>query len=212
MKDLFIKFWLQFNGYSLDYDGVYGGQCFDLIQAWSRDWLDCPAWITGDYAYQIYGQLPNFYNSIPNTSDAVPKVGDIVVWGKAYNGYAGHTGVATGSGDTGVFECFEQNDPTGSVCHIKLYDYAHVTGWLRKKGGVPSMANMYRMKSGKEVDIANPESNKVTANVYDEVMNQNLWVKKDKYDADIQALKDASHQINDPKADRLKAALKEFLS
>lgn len=125
------------NGMSLDYDGVYGAQCFDLIQAWNRDWLNSPYWITGEFAYQIYGQLPNIYTSIPNTPEAVPQKGDIVVWAKAYNGFAGHTGVATGKGDTNTFECFEQNDPTGSVCHLKIYNYNHVVGWLRFKTQSP---------------------------------------------------------------------------
>lgn len=40
-----------------------------------------------------------------------------------------------------------------------------------------NMANMYTMPSGKQVDLSNMESNKVLANVYDEVINRGLWVK-----------------------------------
>lgn len=44
--------------------------------------------------------------------------------------------------------------------------------------GGGGMANMYTMPSGKQVDVANIESNKAIANVYDEVMNRGLWDKK----------------------------------
>lgn len=207
---MFEEFFKQFNGYSLDYDGAYGGQCFDLIQAWNRDWLKCPNWITGEYAYQIFGQLPNYYDSIANTPDGVPQKGDIVVWGKAYNGFAGHTGVATGVGDVNTFQCFEQNDPTGSVCHNKTYNYNYVTGWLRFKGGVPNtMANMY-----KGLDLSNVDSMKAVVDLYDKWRNGG-FVEKTKYDADLQAAKNANQpapSINDPKADTLRRALKDFLS
>ena len=132
LEKKFDDFFSQYNGQSLDYDGIYGGQCFDLIQEWNVNWLGGP-FIVGEFAYQIYGQHPNFYTSIPNTPDAIPQKGDIVVWAKSYNGFAGHTGVATGKGDLNTFECFEQNDPTGTVCHLKVYNYNHVTGWLRLK-------------------------------------------------------------------------------
>ncbi len=137
---VFDAFYRQFNGYSLDYDGYYGGQCFDLIQAWNRDWLKVPAWIWGDYAYQIAGQLPDHYIWVRNTVGSIlkPEKGDIVVWGKEYNGWAGHTGVATGAGEakglsTDWFDCFQQNDPTGSVCRVKRYSFNHVIGWLRPR-------------------------------------------------------------------------------
>lgn len=131
--DRFLAVW---NNKYLDYDGVYGAQCFDLIQKWNRDYLKAP-FIGGDYAYQIYGQLLNWYTSIPNTPDAIPQKGDIVVWSKGYNNFAGHTGVATGKGDLNTFECFEQNDPIGSVSHLKTYNYNYVIGWLRLKTIIP---------------------------------------------------------------------------
>lgn len=131
LQTYFDQFFNQFNGYSLDYDGYYGAQCFDLVQAWNMAWLDSPNWLVGQYAYQIYGQLPQLYTSVPNTPDAIPQKGDIVVWSKNFNGYAGHTGVATGKGNLNTFECFEQNDPTGSPCHLKTYSYLYVVGWLR---------------------------------------------------------------------------------
>jgi len=128
LLEQFISDW---KGKKLDYDGVYGGQCFDLVQKWNRDYLMGP-WIVGEYAYEIYDNAPSFYEVIPNTPTVVPMAGDIVVWNKSYNGYAGHTAVATGRGDINSFEAFSQNDP-GQICIIRLYNYAHVVGWLRAK-------------------------------------------------------------------------------
>ena len=48
-----MDFLNQFNNHSVDYDGVYGAQCFDLIQEWNVHWLGNP-FIKGQYAYQIY--------------------------------------------------------------------------------------------------------------------------------------------------------------
>ena len=41
--------------------------------------------------------------------------------------------VATGVGNYSSFEAFSQNDPTGSVCIKRMYNYNHVLGWLRPK-------------------------------------------------------------------------------
>lgn len=137
MQDLFNQFFNQFNGYGLDYDHAYGNQCYDLIQEWNVDWLK-NSFLPGAYAYQLFYKNPNEYTSILNSATASPQVGDIVVFDNAYNNAGGHTGVATGKGvtqgkSTDWFELFEQNDPTGSVCHLKNYSYNHVIGWLRSK-------------------------------------------------------------------------------
>ena len=49
-----------------------------------------------------------------------------------------------------------------------------------------TMPNMYTMPSGKQIDLSNTESMKIVANVYDEVMNRNLYIKKADVDARIQ--------------------------
>jgi prefoldin subunit 5 len=41
--------------------------------------------------------------------------------------------VATGVGDTKTFQAFSQNDPTGSKCVLKTYNYDYVLGWLHFK-------------------------------------------------------------------------------
>jgi hypothetical protein len=116
-------------------------QCFDLVVAWT-DTLGLPRTFNFAYAYQIYASFgPSqavYFDRIYNGPSAAPKEGDIVVWDWYYNYAGGHTGVATGKGvTTGAytdwFECFEQNDPLRSNCHLKTYSYSHVMGWLRPK-------------------------------------------------------------------------------
>ncbi len=46
--------------------------------------------------------------------------------------------------------------------------------------------NMYTMKSGNQVDLSNFESNKVLADIYDEVIHQKIWVKVSEVNAKIE--------------------------
>ena len=133
----FKDFLEQFDGMSVEVaDGSNYAQCVDLAVAW-LDWLDLPRTFNHLYAYSIFqsatdGTKANF-DLIPNTPDGVPLEGDVVVWGKSYNGTAGHVGIATGEGDTDTFKVFEQNNPVGSVSHVGEHNYNHVIGWLRPK-------------------------------------------------------------------------------
>lgn len=119
-----------------DWDGVYGSQCFDLIQFWSAELQG--GWIPGLLAKDIMDQnLPN-YDKIWNGPDNIPQEGDIVVWGGGINGGLGHTAIATGKGDVWTFQTFSQNDPVGSRCIYRTYTYSYVRGWLRRKVATPN--------------------------------------------------------------------------
>lgn len=127
---MFEDFLKQFNGKPIDYDGVYGAQCFDLIQEWNVNWLHNP-FIPGAYAKQIMDADRPGYTRVYNTATNYPTEGCIIVWDGNYNGGPGHTGVSTKNSNQNLMEVFEQNDPTGSVSHVKTYNYNHVTGWLK---------------------------------------------------------------------------------
>ena len=74
----------------------------------------------------------NFDKIDVNKKGDYPRKGDVIVWSKAKNGYAGHTAVALYGDNTG-FYCIEQNyDGNGSV-RIHKYNYSLVLGWLRPK-------------------------------------------------------------------------------
>jgi hypothetical protein len=82
-------------------------------------------------------------------------------------------------------------DPwTGTVRDTGVYSMATGFAIINKVGQPPTnggngMADMYTMKSGKQVDLANRDSNKVLADVYDEVMNQGVYMKKVEAEAKI---------------------------
>ena len=107
------------------------GQCVGLVAVWV-DALSLPH-IWGNACDLFVNANEKFFTKILNTPDAIPQAGDIIVWSAKFNGTVGHTGIATGTADINTFECFEQNDPLKSNCHLKTYNYNFVTGWLRPK-------------------------------------------------------------------------------
>lgn len=132
----FIK---KYNGKGIDYDGVAGVQCVDLIKFYLRDVFSISAGAWGDAHayYDNYNNLPllkSNFERIPNTPSFVPKKGDIVVWSVSLNGGWGHIAIATGEGNTSTFYSYDQNwngrnDPCTKVRHT----YSHVLGVLRAK-------------------------------------------------------------------------------
>ena len=122
----------------VDYDGSYGKQCVDLVNDYAHEVLGIRGCFYGlNYAYEIYTKFPrlnklykNFKRIYVNAPGQYPKRGDVIVWDKAKNGYAGHTAVCL-SGDRSGFTVFEQNyDGKGGIREAK-YSYRYVSGWLR---------------------------------------------------------------------------------
>lgn len=128
----FTDFFNRYNGQQNIGDTTENkGQCVGLVAVWI-DELNLPH-IWGNACDLFANADEQFFEKILNTPDGVPSAGDIIVWSAKFNGTVGHTGIATGTGDLNTFECFEQNDPTGSNCHLKVYNYLSVIGWLRPK-------------------------------------------------------------------------------
>lgn len=142
-------------------------QCFDLAIAYAMDVLGLPINVFSGlmYAYQIYSNPTKIagtnFDFIKNQAYAIPKQGDIIVWKKTYNGTAGHVAVVD-TADLNYFRAFSQNDPIGSKCHIKAYNYAHVDGWLRKIGTSDNDDLQACLKAHKEaVDSANKKDTEI---------------------------------------------------
>lgn len=108
------------------------GECVGLVSVWI-DNLGLPH-VWGHARDLINNCDKSKYEVEYNTPTGVPKKGDIIVWSSAMGGGYGHTAISTGSGDTVKFEVFEQNNPTGSNCHLRTYpNYNNVIGWFRGK-------------------------------------------------------------------------------
>ena len=130
---------MNFKSFLDRYNGKYNvgnttenkGECVGLVSVFI-DSLNLPH-VWGNASDLFANADEKFFEKILNTPDAIPQAGDIIVWNSKFNGTVGHTGIATGTASLDTFECFEQNDPLKSNCHLKTYKYTYVTGWLRPK-------------------------------------------------------------------------------
>ena len=134
--DEFIK---TYNGKKIDYDGVCGVQCVDLIKLYL---LKCFNILPGSWGnahayfdnFNNISELKNNFTRIANTPKFVPQKGDIAVWGKSLNGNYGHIAICTGEGNTTYFYSYDQNW-TGrhDACTKIKHNYSHFLGVLRPK-------------------------------------------------------------------------------
>lgn len=128
------------NGKSIDYDGVYGAQCVDLIKYYLRDCygLSPGAWGNAkDYFYTPNPAILTKFTKItnnPSDLNQVPKRGDIIIWSGALAGSGGygHIAIYDGRVSPGVFRSFDQNWG-GAYCHFVTHNYTNVLGWLTPK-------------------------------------------------------------------------------
>lgn len=137
-----------YNGKGVDFDGVYGNQCVDLMNQYLHDVCSIPNPIQvfpGATALQIYhnANKANF-QKITNTPTGVPSPGDIIFW-EEYPGLissAGHVAIFI-SGDADQFISFDQNFPTQEdasgngigFAHQQNHNYVGVIGWLHPTQG-----------------------------------------------------------------------------
>jgi len=121
------------DGKFLDFDGVYGNQCVDLVKYWEQN-IGAPITHGNAIDYKENWQLGG-YVWVDNTPTGVPRAGDIVVWSIKPNG---HVAIFL-SGDTNSFDSFDQNWPVGSPCHFQHHSYTNVSGWLHPMVLDPSL-------------------------------------------------------------------------
>ena len=134
------KFIADHIGKAVDYDGVAGAQCVDLVKYYLKEvfGIDAGAWGDAHCYFDNFNSilaLKANFTRIANTPDFVPRKGDIVVWSSSLSaGGWGHIAICTGEGDTQHFYSHDQNwtgkhDPCTRIRH----DYRAVAGELRPK-------------------------------------------------------------------------------
>jgi hypothetical protein len=128
-----MQFFNKYNKKRLDFDGVNGGQCVDVAKAFYKEvFRITPIRGNGiDYWYKSQPKFKRIKNTVWARTFRRPAQGNIVVWGTGVGEY-GHVAIANGTGNSRVFDSFEQNYPLWSVCHVQRHDYKNVIGWLRK--------------------------------------------------------------------------------
>lgn len=123
-------------GKSLDYDGLYGYQCVDLVKVY-LDWcfgIKPGAWGNAkDYWNNLNrpGMAEHFYR-VQNTPDLIVQKGDIVVWGAMPGNPYGHIAIGLGEGDVNGFQSLDQNWGTSYVKQVG-HNFNNVLGVLRLK-------------------------------------------------------------------------------
>lgn len=114
-KMTFSAFVKNYLGKGTDYDGVYGVQCVDLAKLYIDKVLGVkPESIGNAYCYydDFYNTyLKRYFLLIPYAKGVKAQKGDLVVWGKKYNGKSehGHIAIATGVQDADSITTYDQN-------------------------------------------------------------------------------------------------------
>jgi hypothetical protein len=128
----FDEFLNKYNGKGIDFDKYYGFQCMDLYQQYNQEVVG-GNYVPQPAAADVWNSYPkDHYEKIANGPYNFPEKGDIVIWKKASSLPYGHIAVAV-SANQDTFTSFDQNWPTGSICHHQLHNYTNVAGWLRPK-------------------------------------------------------------------------------
>ncbi|MEZ3421520.1 MAG: CHAP domain-containing protein [Eubacterium sp.] len=149
--DEFVKAYM---GKSIDYDGVSGVQCVDLVKVYMNKvfGLKPGAWGNAKDYYENFNNisaLKNNFTRIANTPEFVPQKGDICVWGRnvsSSHNY-GHIAIATGEGNTKELYTYDQNWNGKAMKKVK-HNYIAFLGVLRPKNQTPFTAASNPFKKG----------------------------------------------------------------
>lgn len=139
-----MEFVQKYDGQPIDVDGVYSGQCWDLVALYNQEVIGIPASqsyglptgpnLAAKEVYEYFEDpLSDYFIRLDR--GAVPVTGDVVVWSSLPGSIYGHIAVFL-NGTLDNFNSFDQNWPTGSVCHVQGHSWANVLGFLRPRVNV----------------------------------------------------------------------------
>lgn len=153
----FKRKWL---GKSIDYDGIYGRQCVDLIKQYLNEMSGIKAGAWGnaiDYWYNPNSAILKLYDRIATKTI---RQGDIVVL-KGINGNPyGHIGIADGNSGIVTVTILEQNGSSGNgsgvggnAIRTRAIPLWRVIGVLRPKAAkpttlMPAIGSSIRLQAG----------------------------------------------------------------
>jgi hypothetical protein len=131
------KQWLDaVNGKYIDYDGIYGAQCVDLIKKYFPEVIGIPA--IRNNAVDYWTNYPTgSFTRITNTPSFIPIRGDIMIWGTGVGTY-GHIAIID-TANVNTFVSLDQNWPYSNGTTPAKYithNYKSVLGVLRPKKDV----------------------------------------------------------------------------
>ena len=135
-----LEFVSKYIGKKVDYDGVYGAQCVDLVRQYIQEvWRIPQPEPTGDlgaiaFYTQHYQRIVQAYNCdrIEYHPGIIPPSGSLVVFNPIPTNQYGHIGICVIASDT-VITLFEQDGFKQDGAKIMIWDYKRVAGFLVKK-------------------------------------------------------------------------------
>lgn len=121
-------------GKSIDWDGYYGAQCFDVYRQYCKELgLGQSPKVTG--AKDIWDTyIKDDFDRVSNTPDGVPPKGSVLIWGTGVGQY-GHVAICDRATKTS-FVSIDQNWPVDNgkgVLHEVTHNYNSLLGWLIPK-------------------------------------------------------------------------------
>ncbi len=121
-------------GKSINVDGAYGAQCWDLnayisIKYWNY-------WPPGNAIAWGYNKLPSGFIRYKNTTNFVPKPGDFAIWGNgSFNNGVGHCAIVVGPSTKSYFTSVDQNwynaSWSGSPARLVKHSYYGISYFVR---------------------------------------------------------------------------------
>ena len=138
------EFIQKYNGQKVDFDGVYGAQCVDLVRQYFKDVWELPFQPEGvegakDFYFKHESRMAQkrMMNCIMYHPGMVPPAGAVVVFGenivdgKVLNQY-GHIGICIEATESSIL-LFEQDGIKQDGAKLVEWQYGRVLGWLVKK-------------------------------------------------------------------------------
>ncbi len=151
--------WVESNlGKQIDYDGVSGVQCVDLVKHYIKNVLGVTPQSIGN-AIEYYNKrktssyLTSNFTWKDNTASFIPAKGDIAVFGY---GECGHISVCDGDGTTSYFYSYDQNWNGKAMKRVKHKYTAHkFLGVLRPKdqSNIVTEKTMYVKTDSKPLNV-----------------------------------------------------------
>lgn len=136
-------------GKSIDFDGVYGIQCCDLVNDYMQKCFNIFTYYPCNFNAQQYfthfNEVPALvknFTKISNTPEFVPMQGDICVFKSSDN--IGHISIAAGEGNTSYFYSYDQNWNGHKYVAKEKHNYTNFLGVLRYKGNALDTTGLKR--------------------------------------------------------------------
>ena len=128
-------------GSSVDFDGMYGAQCVDLVRQYFKDVWEVPRQpegVVGAKDFALHDKRPvqqTYMDWTPYETGTAAPEGSVIVFNATQSNKFGHVAIVL-KADSGAVQVLEQD---GFAQHRGTYrcwrTYANCLGWLTRKEG-----------------------------------------------------------------------------